>query len=630
MINNNVEGSSTDKSIDEEETQKNHFIRRPRARRLTGNIINVDGIHLIVEPNENRETMDKNVLSEPINSQEKEGLLPHCSSSASGSQEPSKINQGRWKRRSSDNGAQSLDLPPPPHPSFQVLDETKVPSQQAHPCPPATSEVVSCLKCSIHNITKLNWHDRSTTRGSAIALFVIVSFIGLSYSLISSPHQNSQSDMSIISNNHIEVLMNSNDAAVSHAILPARPTRYTLPIADNNIDEIRKIGDDVHREEVINGEDVINVQTEYPYVTSFLQRNFRNQAWHTCGGVLITPNVILTVAHCYDSIDIVHMGISRADHQKRKRRNLLRAEKDDDKDSEVSSFLQETSSISQEKISLRERIFNSTKNIKRSLPIKIKNLRNRKYFGRAYLIRSWNKIQHPDFLSSTGDFDFMLVKVPGWHIDIQTVKINEQGTIPQDRPGGALGEEVVVLGWGVTENNDHNSLSETLQRAPLNTVHNDACNRLYSNMYGTGVIHDNMICAVSTQGGDACQGDSGGPLLIEHDSDPNQNICVGLVSWGSECGNMNYPGVYSRVSSAHGWITDTVCNTLSPESCTSDGAIKDSFTPSDAECNDHVGSFANSNTRDCAWVQKRKWFACYWYKDYCPATCGLETCRNNL
>lgn len=62
-----------------------------------------------------------------------------------------------------------------------------------------------------------------------------------------------------------------------------------------------------------------------------------------------------------------------------------------------------------------------------------------------------------------------------------------------------------------------------------------------------------MICAGFEKGGkDACQGDSGGPLsLLDNDG---SRVLVGVVSWGDDCAQPYYPGVYARVSSVRSWI----------------------------------------------------------------------------
>lgn len=71
----------------------------------------------------------------------------------------------------------------------------------------------------------------------------------------------------------------------------------------------------------------------------------------------------------------------------------------------------------------------------------------------------------------------------------------------------------------------------------------------------------NMICAGIPDGArDACNGDSGGPLFMTGENGPVQ---VGIVSWGEgpmdsniACGHANAYGVYTRVSSVRDWIAE--------------------------------------------------------------------------
>lgn len=259
-----------------------------------------------------------------------------------------------------------------------------------------------------------------------------------------------------------------------------------------------------NRQTIINGQSVVNSQEEYPYVVSLLQRNTKRQAWHTCGGVMITPNVILTAAHCYSSVHIAHIGLSRADHQIRRQNRSLRQvhkisnhsgkegvfEDDDDLSLDDDIFADDETINS---ASTRRSLYSSSVNINR--------LSNNKSFGKAYSIRYWDKIQHPKFDPLTGAYDLMLIKLPAWNPQAATVKMNQNPSIPKTN------DQVVVLGWGVTQASDGDSLSEILQRAPLFSVSNQRCEKMYAQIYKPPVVRESMLCAHSFSGKDACKGD---------------------------------------------------------------------------------------------------------------------------
>ncbi|XP_011358985.1 transmembrane protease serine 11B-like protein [Pteropus vampyrus] len=110
------------------------------------------------------------------------------------------------------------------------------------------------------------------------------------------------------------------------------------------------------------------------------------------------------------------------------------------------------------------------------------------------------------------------------------------------------GEGVVVTGWGAFSYNGKYPV--LLQKAPVKIIDTNTCN---SREAYDGLVQDTMLCAGYMQGNvDACQGDSGGPLVYPN----SRNIwyLVGIVSWGVECGKINKPGVYMRVTAFRNWI----------------------------------------------------------------------------
>lgn len=122
-------------------------------------------------------------------------------------------------------------------------------------------------------------------------------------------------------------------------------------------------------------------------------------------------------------------------------------------------------------------------------------------------------------------------------------------TLPTANAGVANNAQMVVTGWGYTTTvtSPPPTLPYILQKVTVNYIDTTTCDNMYD-PYAD--VSGNMICAAAPYK-DSCQGDSGGPLVIG-------STQHGIVSWGFECADPDYPGVYTRVSHYIGWINDII------------------------------------------------------------------------
>jgi len=122
------------------------------------------------------------------------------------------------------------------------------------------------------------------------------------------------------------------------------------------------------------------------------------------------------------------------------------------------------------------------------------------------------------------------------------------------------GATLVVSGWGATGRTGFGSLAEQkMGKAPstylletkLKKVPLDRCNDDPNYKKSGFKVQDGQVCAVGANGADSCQGDSGGPLIYYGRKGPR---LVGIVSFGPGCGIENTPGTYTDVAYYRGWI----------------------------------------------------------------------------
>ncbi|MFE1383202.1 serine protease [Streptomyces sp. NPDC058740] len=142
---------------------------------------------------------------------------------------------------------------------------------------------------------------------------------------------------------------------------------------------------------------------------------------------------------------------------------------------------------------------------------------------------------NPDYDSSTNSGDLGILTLEKALPDSYVIAVATPGD-PAQEPGTAAD----VYGWGDTTGSGTYAMS--LRSARVQVLPDAACERAYPGGVGVSYRGDTMLCAGDPQGGrDACQGDSGGPLVAK-------GRLIGLVSWGSGCGQAENPGVYTRVS----------------------------------------------------------------------------------
>jgi len=220
-------------------------------------------------------------------------------------------------------------------------------------------------------------------------------------------------------------------------------------------------------------------------------------------------------------------------------------------------------------------------------------------------IRVNDTLPHPGYDPTTKDNDFMLLFLKNTAPqDAVFVKLNRDPNVP------AAGDYVTVMGHGDIAPDEWNvTLSMDLLEVEINVESNEECAKSYGydesefwswfaaffdfirvwlpstrEWEGEITITENMLCAADI-GEDSCQGDSGGPLVIKgKDVHGSDDVQVGVVSWGAGCAHPDFPGVYSRVSSAFEWIRQEVCT-------------RSMYPPADFNC-ESIISIPTSNQRE--------------------------------
>ncbi|RHY77428.1 hypothetical protein DYB30_014023 [Aphanomyces astaci] len=141
------------------------------------------------------------------------------------------------------------------------------------------------------------------------------------------------------------------------------------------------------------------------------------------------------------------------------------------------------------------------------------------------------------------------IKHPNRHVDVGVALLNRN--ILNIQPVAVSFEFVEadvltwVRGWGFVKKGGPQSYM--LKELSLRTWNNTRAAAALS----PDELTDEMLGAGGVKEEDSCDSDSGGPMTIEENGTVR---LVGVNSWGIECGALDMPGIYARVSAARDFI----------------------------------------------------------------------------
>ncbi|XP_053692370.1 trypsin 5G1-like [Sabethes cyaneus] len=171
------------------------------------------------------------------------------------------------------------------------------------------------------------------------------------------------------------------------------------------------------------------------------------------------------------------------------------------------------------------------------------------------VIKALRSIRHPNYVEDNSKVEFndlaLVFLEESVHFDgshVSCVSLPQKGERLQ---AGTVGK---VSGWGQTSHNL--GYSDSLLAAYSTVLPFEQCREAYFDLY---TDEEKQYC-IGDRGVNkgSCKGDSGGPFAVG-------KTLYGVVSWGINCTDTHFQGMYTDVAAFLQWIQDTVASVSSLE-----------------------------------------------------------------
>jgi len=129
------------------------------------------------------------------------------------------------------------------------------------------------------------------------------------------------------------------------------------------------------------------------------------------------------------------------------------------------------------------------------------------------------------------------------------------------------GTPCLVAGWGHRVEGGPN-VAKHVNHARMPIIDREECLKMYYNVgwINSETLTSTTICAGVLEGGSgSCQGDSGGGLIC-YNRREQRWLVAGIVSYGLGCARQNFPTVFARVNKFLPWIEETIARDMAATS----------------------------------------------------------------